>query len=234
MVASVPRDTGRTAVGRRLWRPISMAGASRYHSAEVVLQPVSAGKDPPFLIRHNGARSTGRSKGEARMATARDVYRAHPTQAEIDDVLGKRSVAALGTLNDDGSIHLAYLLFLFEDGRFLFETSSDTSKARNLAARGTASVIIHGRASTGRSLMVEAEGSARLIAPPDAHAANHRLRAKYILADALDAVDRAWGHIDDVAIELTPQRWRSWTGTVLAEATEASTGRDYETLWKAD
>jgi hypothetical protein len=31
-----------------------------------------------------------------------------------------------------------------------------------------------------------------------------------------------------------PQRWRSWTGTVLAEATEASTGHDYETLWKAD
>lgn len=168
------------------------------------------------------------------MTTARDVYRAHPTQAEIEDVLGQRLTAALGTLNDDGSIHLTYLLFLFEDGRFLFETSSDTRKARNLAARGTASVIVQGRAATGRSLMVEAEGTARLIEVPDAHAANHRLRAKYIVSDALDAVDHAWAPIDDVAIELTPQRWRSWTGTVLREATEASSGRDYETLWKDD
>ena len=168
------------------------------------------------------------------MATAREIYRAHPTQAEIDDVLGQRIVAALGTLNDDGSIHLAYLLFLYEDGRFLFETSSDTRKARNLAARGTASVIVQGRAATGRSLMVEAEGAARLVGVPEAHAANHRLRAKYILPDALDAVDHAWGPIDDVTIELTPRRWRSWTGTVLRDATEASTGRDYETLWKDD
>jgi hypothetical protein len=168
------------------------------------------------------------------VATARDVYRAHPTQAEIDDVLGQRLVAGLGTLNDDGSIHLAYLIFLYEDGRFLFETSSETSKARNLAARGTASVIVQGRAATGRSLMVEAEGMARLIHAPDAQPANHRLRAKYILPDALDAVDGAWSPIDDVTIELTPRRWRSWTGTVFTAATEASTGRDYETLWKDD
>ena len=168
------------------------------------------------------------------MTTARQVYRAHPTQAEIDDVLAQRLTAALGTLNDDGSIHLTYLLFLYEEGRFLFETSSGTRKARNLAARGTASVIVQGRAATGRSLMVEAEGDARLILVPEAHDANHRLRAKYIRPDALAAVDDAWGPIDDVTIELTPRRWRSWTGTVLRDATETSTGRDYEALWQDD
>jgi PPOX class probable F420-dependent enzyme len=168
------------------------------------------------------------------MATARQVYRVHPTRAEIDDVLGQRLTAVLGTLNDDGSIHLTYLLFLYEDGRFLFETSSETRKARNLAARGTASVIVQGRAATGRSLMVEAEGDAQLIHVPEAHAANHRLRSKYVRPDALDAVDDAWGPIDDVTIELTPRRWRSWTGTVLRDATEASTGRAYEALWQDD
>jgi PPOX class probable F420-dependent enzyme len=168
------------------------------------------------------------------MATARQVYRVHPTQEEIDDVLAQRLTAVLGTLNDDGSIHLTYLLFLYEEGRFVFETSSETRKARNLGAGGTASVIVQGRASTGRSLMVEAEGDARLIHVPEAHAANHRLRSKYIRPDALDAVDAAWGPIDDVTIELTPRRWRSWTGTVLRDATEASTGRDYEALWQDD
>ena len=41
------------------------------------------------------------------MTSARDIYRAHPTQDEIDDVLGQRLSAALGTLNEDGSVHLA-------------------------------------------------------------------------------------------------------------------------------
>jgi hypothetical protein len=45
---------------------------------------------------------------EEAMADATTVYRAHPTQAEIDDVLALRGSAAVGTLNEDGSIHLAY------------------------------------------------------------------------------------------------------------------------------
>jgi general stress protein 26 len=62
------------------------------------------------------------------MPTAADIYRAHPTQDEIDDVLARRGVAALGTLNDDGSIHLAYLIFLWEAGRCYLETASETGR----------------------------------------------------------------------------------------------------------
>jgi hypothetical protein len=168
------------------------------------------------------------------MATAREIYLAHPTQDEIDDVLGQRLTAALGTLNDDGSIHLTYLLFLFEDGRFRLETSSVTRKARNVVARPLASVLVQGTAATGRSLMIEAEGSARLIGLPEAQTVNHRLREKYIVPDAVEAVDRAWARFDDVAIQVTPMRWRSWTGTVLAETTAEALGRDYEGIWKPD
>lgn len=168
------------------------------------------------------------------MTTADDIYRVHPTQAEIDDVLGQRLTTALGTLNEDGSIHLAYLLFLYEDGRFLLETASSTRKARNVGARGSASVLVQGTAATGRSLMVEAEGTARLIASAEAHVANHRIRAKYVVADAVDGLDRVWGGFDDVAIEVTPSRWRSWTGTALAETTEAGLGRPYDAIWRPD
>src|SRR5262245_23136775 len=70
--------------------------------------------------------------------TAAQVYRRHPEQSEIDDVLAARGVTALGTLNDDGSIHLTYLLFLYEDGRFFLETASSTRKAQNVAARRVA------------------------------------------------------------------------------------------------
>ena len=165
------------------------------------------------------------------MADATTVYRAHPTQAEIDEVLGQRRSAALGTLNDDGSIHLTYVIFLHEDGRLYLETASVTRKARNVAARPQASMLIQGPASTGRSLMVAAEGSARVIEGAEANAINHRLRAKYIRPGALDAIDRAWGRFDDVAIEVTPLRWRSWTGDVLHAETQKELDGSYDDAW---
>jgi PPOX class probable F420-dependent enzyme len=168
------------------------------------------------------------------MATTDDVYRAHPTEAEIADVLADRGAAALGTLNADGSVHLTYVLFLFEDDRFLVETASSTRKARNVAARPSASILVQGRATTGRSVMVSAECEARVIAADEARTVNHRLRAKYLAADAIEAVDRVWDAFDDIAIELRPVRWRTWTGAELQAATEAGTGRPYEELWLPD
>ena len=105
------------------------------------------------------------------------------------------------------------MLFLHHDGRLYFETASVTRKARNAARGGWASMLVQGRASTGRNLMVSAEGTARVLDGPEAQDLNHRLRAKYIKPEALDGVDRAWGRLDDVAVEITPRRWRSWTGT---------------------
>jgi PPOX class probable F420-dependent enzyme len=168
------------------------------------------------------------------MTTARQIYRAHPTEEEIADVLGQRLTCALGTLNDDGSIHLTYLLFLFEDERFLLETASTTRKARNVAARPTASILVQGRAASGRSLMVEAEGTARIALASEAHAIIHRIRAKYVVPDALQELDAVWGTFDDVSIEVTPTRWRSWTGTALAETTAAAMGRPYGEIWLDD
>jgi general stress protein 26 len=81
------------------------------------------------------------------MADAEQVYRAHPTSDEIAEVLAQRLVAAVGTLNSDGSIHLAYVLFLHDDGRMYFETSSVTRKARNAERRGWASMLVQGPAS---------------------------------------------------------------------------------------
>jgi PPOX class probable F420-dependent enzyme len=168
------------------------------------------------------------------MATATEIYRMHPTEAEIAEVLAQREIATLGTLNDDGSVHLAYVIFLFEDGIFRLETSSVTKKARNIAARGTASIIVSGRASSGRSLMVEAEGTARIIEPPESVELNRRVLAKYVVEDAVEELNATWSRFDDVSIELTPSRWRSWTNTLLREAAEAGTGRDYSEIWKPD
>lgn len=168
------------------------------------------------------------------MATASEIYRTHPTQDEITEVLAQRAIATIGTLNEDGSVHLAYVIFLFEDGRFRLETSSVTKKARNVAARGKASIIVSGRASTGRSLMVLAEGTARIVDAPESVELNRRILAKYVVPDAVDDLNTVWSRFDDVTIELVPTRWRSWTNTLLRAEAEAGTGRDYEEIWKPD
>jgi hypothetical protein len=45
--------------------------------------------------------------------------------------------------------------------------------------------------------MVSGEGTARLLTGAEAQEANHRVRAKYVASDALGALERAWGPLDD-------------------------------------
>jgi hypothetical protein len=169
------------------------------------------------------------------MATARDIYRAAATMEEIEDLLTKRLNATIGTLNEDGSIHLAFVIFLYEGGRFYCETSSLTRKARNVKARPTASFIVQGRVSSGRSIMAENEGTARLIDGDEARSINRRLRAKHITAAALDQIDNAWNEFDDVAIEIVPgPRWRSWCGELFAEQTAGAVGGTTTGVWLPD
>ena len=165
---------------------------------------------------------------------ARKVYRAHPNPGEIDEVLGQRGIATLGTLNEDGSIHLAYVIFLHEEGRLYIETSSVTRKARNARDRNRATLLVEGRASTGRSLMVAAEGTARVIGGREAEEINHRIRAKYVRPESLEGIDRAYGRFDDVAIEITPSRWRSWTNSLLRAEAQKEISGSYGDVWLAD
>jgi len=170
------------------------------------------------------------------MATAEEIYRASATTEEIEDILTKRVTATIGTLNEDGSIHLAYVIFLYENGRFFCETASVTRKARNVMARPTASFIVESTATSGRRIMAENEGTARLIEGSEAFEVNRRLRAKYITEGALDRVDAAWNRFDDVAIEITPgPRWRSWCGAIFAgETADAMGGGTTAEVWLPD
>jgi PPOX class probable F420-dependent enzyme len=166
------------------------------------------------------------------MTTAKQIYTSRPTADEMAEVLAQRVTATVGTLNEDGSVHLAYVIFLHEDGKLYFETSSVTRKARNVVSRPQATLLVQGSASTGRNLMVAAEGTARVIEGSEAQAINRRLRGKYVKDDALDAIDRAWGPVDDVAIEVTPVRWRSFTDDLLHEATEKELGGPLDSAWR--
>ncbi len=168
------------------------------------------------------------------MASAQDVYRDHPTAGEVESVLARRTSAAVGTLNPDGSVHLSYVIFLHDQGRIWFETSSVTRKARNLSRDGRVSILVQGTAATGRHLMTSIEGTARLLTGDEAAAAKRRLRAKYIKPEALDDIGRAWDRFDDVVVEVSPTRSRSWTGSVLHAETQRELAADYDDVWLED
>ncbi|MGH8833414.1 MAG: pyridoxamine 5'-phosphate oxidase family protein [Actinomycetes bacterium] len=129
-------------------------------------------------------------------------------------------------------MHLAYVIFLHEDGRLYFETSSVTRKARNARERGRATMLVQGQAATGTGLTVAAEGDATVITGPRAQEINERLRAKYIRPAALGEINQAWGPLDDVAVEIVPRTWRSWTSAPFHEYTQQTLTAEYDDAWR--
>jgi general stress protein 26 len=126
---------------------------------------------------------------------------------EARDALGTRQNATVGTLNADGSINLANVWFLFESGRLYFETASSTRKARNVSGRKVVTVLV-----SHPDVDVRAEGRGRVILGEEAQAINLRIRAKYE-TDA--AQEDFFSTIDDCAVEVSVDRWRTWRNHVL-------------------
>lgn len=161
------------------------------------------------------------------MPDAADVYLAKPAPKEISAQLLRPMKSVVGTPNPDGSIHLAFVLFLWENEKFYFETASMTKKVRNIEMNPTASFAID-----PPGFMAMAEGTARVITGDTAHAINGRLRAKYLTEEAVDLVGAAWGSVDDVAVEITPHKWRSWSSDGLTELSQEAAGDlPYERWW---
>jgi len=157
---------------------------------------------------------------------ASEVYLAKAAPEAIEQHLARRINATIGTLNPDGSIHLAFVLFLWEGGKLYFETASMTKKARNIAARSTASFAFE-----GKGFMAMAEGVGRIIDGSEAQVINGRLRRKYLTERAVETVGAAWGTVDDVAVEITPTKWRSWSNEVLGDLGQDAAGELAPSEW---
>lgn len=94
-----------------------------------------------------------------------------------------------------------------------------TKKVRNIRENPTASFAID-----PPGFMAMAEGSARIIEGDEGLAINDRIRAKNLTPEAADSVGAAWGEFDDVAVEITPRKWRSWSSGALVEASMEAAG----------
>jgi nitroimidazol reductase NimA-like FMN-containing flavoprotein (pyridoxamine 5'-phosphate oxidase superfamily) len=136
-----------------------------------------------------------------------------------EEFLGGRFIASLGTLNEDGSVHLTAVWYLFDAGCFYVATSSRSRKARNAIARPRATLMMdirkpaseHGLVATCKVEVLAGEGSKQL---------NARIHGRYMSKAAL-ADSRAGGTMaamDDITLKLTPTGWYGWDMRVLDEA----------------
>lgn len=142
-----------------------------------------------------------------------------PTQKldpRFHGLLSGRYIGTLGTTNEDGSMHLTAVWFLFESGSFFVATSSRSRKARNATVRPKASLMVDVR-KPGKERGVNAAGRVEVISGDASRELNERIHQRYLSAAALaDAqVGPVFASFDDVTLRLTPDSWTTWDMTVL-------------------
>ena len=132
------------------------------------------------------------------------------------ELFAGRRVATLATRNEDDSIHLTPVWFIFEAGQLFVGTNSGSRKARNIEARGTATLLIDTR-SAGTERWASASGRAEIVRGAEAAEINARILRRYLTMAAIEdpRVGPAFGATDDVTIRIRPDTWRSWNSKEL-------------------
>jgi hypothetical protein len=102
---------------------------------------------------------------------------------------------------------MAPVAFVFEDERFLFESSTTTLKVRNLRERPRGRVLVE---SPGGNGWIGATGSTEIIGGEEAQRLNARVIGRYLTEEGRSVWADTVGPLDDVTIVLTPERWSSW------------------------
>ena len=64
------------------------------------------------------------------------------TQEEIEIFLSQPLIAKLGTINEDGMIHMAPVIFKYENGEFIVGTQDANRRVRNIKRTPTVSLLI--------------------------------------------------------------------------------------------
>lgn len=128
-------------------------------------------------------------------------------------ILERRLYAVLATQNDDGTPHLAPVMFLYDNDHILIETGAATRKAHNVAARQHASVLVQ----TPEAAWVLGVGPAAVIGGEAAARHHERIRAKYLTAVGRQSCEELLNAMDDVTILVEPTHWVSWDLTAFME-----------------
>ncbi|MGH7825217.1 MAG: TIGR03618 family F420-dependent PPOX class oxidoreductase [Candidatus Binatia bacterium] len=128
------------------------------------------------------------------------------------EFLNGRHYATLGTLNEDGSIHLTPVLYLFQDGCLFVSTAVSDRKVKNILTRPQASLVVDSRHTQGSELWVSASGTAEIIRGERSKQINTKIGERYLTKAGLEdpRVGPVFAAAGEATISLTPDWWRSW------------------------
>jgi len=125
--------------------------------------------------------------------------------------LNGRHYATLATFNEDGSIHLTPVWYLFEDEHLFVESAGSDRKVRNILARPEASLLVDTR-KLGSERWVSAAGAAEIIRGDRSKEINMRILRRYLTQAGLEdpRVGPVLAAASEVTIVLSPRTWRSF------------------------
>ena len=103
-------------------------------------------------------------------------------------LLEGRHYATLATQDDDGSLHLTPVWYLFRDERLFVGASSSSRKVRNALARPTASLVVDVRRA-GAERWVSGCGPVAILRGDKAREINAAIQARYLTTEG-GSVDR--------------------------------------------
>jgi PPOX class probable F420-dependent enzyme len=134
------------------------------------------------------------------------------------EFLRKRHYATLATINEDGSIHLTPVQYLFENDRFYVSTAVDR-KVKNISTRPQASVLVDTRKKQGAERWVSAAGAAEIIGGEQSKEITAKISQRYLTKAGLEdpAVGPVFAAAGEVSVCLNPNAWRSWEMKTLDE-----------------
>lgn len=138
------------------------------------------------------------------------------SEEALTSLLDERHIAALGTLDRNGRIHVVPLWYRQDAGRILLPTGSGSRKAKNTRRSPYASVMIH-KAVAGADVQgVLIRGPVEIIEGPESARLNHSIYLRYISPEGLNqpAVSEALA-ADDITLGVTMEEVISWDLTDL-------------------
>jgi general stress protein 26 len=153
----------------------------------------------------------------ARSPEPSEVMPLQLTGAEVDELLDRRLIANLASINPNGTVHLVAMWFRRDGDSILFPTSHHTRKAKNLSRHPFATAMID-RSRAGLDLRgVQIKGEVELVEGARARELNRSIHERYIAETGLiePAVAAYLSAGDDVTIRLSIERMTTWN---LADA----------------
>lgn len=130
------------------------------------------------------------------------------SEEELRDFLDRAPIAHLGSLNPDGTVHIAALWFRYDNGDIVLGTQDMSNKIRNIRRNPAVTVLIDVEEPVLRGVLIYGHAQLDYV---DVVAKRVAIFEKYMPhEDAQEFATLMADRFDPVIIRVTPDRLTSW------------------------